>query len=198
MPHRWRCSALAACGFAFAKEEPKTPAQVGRFVRITLPIDGQTFERTRRIVRRAMDQAKKEDARLVLIFEFDVPKGQKNSGRGSEFGAAHDLADFLSSEELNAVRTVAYVPQPIQGHAVLVALGLPGNRHGQRRLDRSGGHRREDDHAHACGAPTRRSPTGGGPCPRPWRWACSTRPSKSCRSRPRWATSSSRPRAWRN
>ena len=28
--------------------------------------------------------------------------------------------------------------------------GLPGNRHGQRRLDRSGGHRREDDHAHAA------------------------------------------------
>ena len=104
------------------RTEPKTPAQVGRFVRITLPINGQTFERTRRIVRRAMDQAKKEDARLVLIFEFEVPKGQKNSGRGSEFGAAHDLADFLSSEELNAVRTVAYVPQSIQGHAVLVAL----------------------------------------------------------------------------
>ena len=59
---------------------------------------------------------------LVLIFEFEVPKGQKNSGRGSEFGAAHDLADFLSSEELNTVRTVAYVPQSIQGHAVLVAL----------------------------------------------------------------------------
>ena len=111
-----------ACGFALAKDEPPGPRQTGRFIHLTLPITGQTYERARRIVRRAMDQAKKDDARLVLVFEFDVPKGQKNFGRGSEFGAAHDLATFLSSEELNAVRTVAYVPQPIQGHAVLVAL----------------------------------------------------------------------------
>jgi membrane-bound ClpP family serine protease len=98
------------------------PRQTGRFVRLTLPITGQTFDRTRRIVRRAIDKAKKEDARLVLVIEFDVPKGQKNVGRGSEFGAAHDLATFLSSEELNAVRTVAYLPKSIQGHAVLVAI----------------------------------------------------------------------------
>jgi membrane-bound serine protease (ClpP class) len=112
----------AACRIALAKDEPKPPSQIGRFVRITLPINGRTYEQTRRIVGRAMEKAKKEDVRLVLIFEFDVPKGQKNFGRGSEFGAAHDLADFLSSEELSAVRTVAYVPQSIQGHAVLVAL----------------------------------------------------------------------------
>ena len=112
----------AAGSHALGNVAAKSPRQVGRFVRITLPITGQTFERTRRIVRRAMDQAKKEDARLTLIFEFEVPKGQKNFGRGSEFGAAHDLANFLSSEELNAVRTVAYLPQSIQGHAVLVAM----------------------------------------------------------------------------
>lgn len=112
----------AACSSVTAKDEPKTPLQVGRFIRITLPINGQTFQRTLRIVRKAMERAKAEDARLVLIFEFDIPKGQKNLGRGSEFGAALELANFLSSEELNAVRTVAYLPQSIQGHAVLVAL----------------------------------------------------------------------------
>jgi membrane-bound ClpP family serine protease len=106
----------------FAKDAEKSPAQIGRFVHIPLPITGQTFDRTRRIVRRAIDRAQKEKARLVLIFEFDVARGQKDAGRNSEFGAAHDLADFLSSEELNSVRTVAYVPQSIQGHAVLVAL----------------------------------------------------------------------------
>jgi membrane-bound ClpP family serine protease len=102
-------------------KEPR-PRQGGCFVRLTLPITGQTFDRTRRIVRRAIDKAKKEDTRLVLVFEFEVPKGQKNFGRGSEFGAAHDLANFLSSEELNAVRTVAYLPQSIEGHAVLAAI----------------------------------------------------------------------------
>lgn len=113
---------MAVCAFASAKDAPKTPQQVGRFIRVQLPITGQTFERTRRIVRRAMDRAKKEDSRLTLVFEFDVSKEQKNFGRGSEFGAAHDLASFLSSEELSGVRTVAYLPQPIQGHAVLVAM----------------------------------------------------------------------------
>ena len=108
-------------GPAWGKDSPP-PRQSGLFVRLTLPVTGQTFERTRRIVRRAIEKVQKEDTRLVLIFEFDVPKGQKNFGRGSEFGAAHDLANFLSSEELNAVRTVAYLPQSIEGHAVLVAI----------------------------------------------------------------------------
>ena len=107
---------------ASAKDEPKATRQIGRFARIALPITGRTQERICKIVDRAMETAKKEDARLVLVFEFDVPKGQKNFGRGSEFGAALSLANFLSSEELNAVRTVAYVPESIQGHAVLVAL----------------------------------------------------------------------------
>lgn len=105
-----------------ARDELKAPRQIGRFIRIALPITGQTFERTRRVVRRAMEKAQKEDARLTLVFEFEIPKGQNNFGRGSDFGAAHDLANFLSSEELNAVRTVAYVPESIQGHAVLAAL----------------------------------------------------------------------------
>jgi len=113
---------VATCGSAAAKDTAKAPPQIGRFIRIPLPITGQTFERTRRTVRRAMEQAKKENARLTLVFEFDVSKEQKNFGRGSEFGAAHDLANFLSSEELSGVRTVGFIPQPIQGHAVLVAM----------------------------------------------------------------------------
>jgi membrane-bound serine protease (ClpP class) len=112
----------ASCVVAFAKDEPRMPPQVGRFIRITLPITGQTLERTRRIVGRALQQAKKAESRLALIFEFEVPKGQKDFGRGSEFGASLELAKFLSSEQLAGVRTVAYLPQPIQGHAVLAAI----------------------------------------------------------------------------
>ncbi len=102
--------------------EKTGPRQIGRFIHIALPIDGQTYKRTRQIVHNAIDKAAKQNARLTLIFQFDVPKGEKNFGRGSEFGAAHDLADFLSGDELNGVRTVAYLPQSIEGHAVLVAI----------------------------------------------------------------------------
>ena len=104
---------------AFAKAEAEAPAQIGRFIHIALPITGDTVKRTTRMVRRAMERAKKDNARLVLVFEFNVPKGQKDFGRGSDFGAAYDLANFLSSEELAGVRTVAYLPNSIEGHAVL-------------------------------------------------------------------------------
>ena len=114
----WSEFALAAA----AKDATKTPPTIGRFIRVPLPINGQTFERTRRMARKAMDRAKKENVRLVLVFEFSPSNGNKDAGRGSEFGAAHDLANFLSSEELNAVRTVAYVPRSLEGHAVLAVL----------------------------------------------------------------------------
>jgi membrane-bound ClpP family serine protease len=115
---------LAACDFAFAKDQPREPPQVGRFLRVPLPITGQTFARIHSQVNQTIDKVREEkkDVRLVLIFEFEPPKGQAGSSRGSEFGAAYDLANFLSSDKLNAVRTVAYVPRPIQGHAVLAAL----------------------------------------------------------------------------
>ena len=96
--------------------------QIGKFIHIDLPITGQAVERITSMVRRAIDQANRNKVRLVLIFEFDVPKGKKVAGSGTAFGAAHDLADFLSSDELNGVRTVAYLPHSIEGHAVLVAI----------------------------------------------------------------------------
>ncbi len=114
--------ACARSSAAPAEEQPKEPKRIAQLVRISLPITGQAFERTRQSVRRGIEKAKREEARLVLIVELKVPKGQKDFGRGSDFGAAYALANFLSSDELNAVRTVAYIPQPIQGHAVLPAL----------------------------------------------------------------------------
>jgi len=96
--------------------------RIGRLVRLALPITGRTLDHVRRFVRRASEQAESEHRRLVLIFEFQVPPHQGDFGRGSEFGDAFDLARFLSSEDLNRFTTVAYLPQTIQGHAVLAAL----------------------------------------------------------------------------
>ncbi|MBN1588259.1 MAG: hypothetical protein JW888_01960 [Pirellulales bacterium] len=73
-------------------------------------------------MRRAMDEAEKNDTRPVLIFQFEVPPGQEDFGRGSQFGASLDVATFLSSDALSGATTVAYIPRSIQGHAVLVAL----------------------------------------------------------------------------
>lgn len=136
-PWHWavplRALGLVSCGLlamlaigpaARAIDTPKTPEtqRVGYSIRITLPIDGQTSKHVQQFVRRAVERARSIGARPVLILEFDVPPGQGQLGRGSEFGAVYSLADFLSSEEMNGVTTVAYLPEPIQGHAVLAAL----------------------------------------------------------------------------
>ena len=109
---------------ALTRVEGKEPAKtaIGRTTRITLPITAETVNRTRQFARRALEQAQTAQQPLVMIFEFEVLPRQAQFGRGSEFGAAYDLADFLSGSELDTARTVAYIPKSIQGHAVLAAM----------------------------------------------------------------------------
>ncbi|MFZ1933930.1 MAG: NfeD family protein [Thermoguttaceae bacterium] len=104
---------------AFARDEPKAPRQIGRFIQVALPISDQTAKHVRQVVGRAIDRAKRDNARLTLVFEFRAPKGQKDAGRGSDFSQSYSLANYLSSDELNGVRTVAYLPNSVEGHAVL-------------------------------------------------------------------------------
>jgi membrane-bound ClpP family serine protease len=94
--------------------------RAGQWIRIALPIDYNTLSSVRQAVRRTLSKA--EEARPVLIFEFSVPPGAAEGGHGTQFGAAYELASFLVSDDLNAANTVAFVPKPIKGHAVLVAL----------------------------------------------------------------------------
>lgn len=94
----------------------------GRLIPVPLPITAATTERVRRAVRKVLEQAQAAHARPAIILEFRVPPGQEEFGRGSEFGPAYELANFLSGDLLNQATTVAYVPRTIQGHAVLVAL----------------------------------------------------------------------------
>ena len=91
-------------------------------VKLHLPIDGQTYRRVQRFVIAAQARATETGRQPVLIFELKVLPDQSEFGRGTEFGAAYDLAKFLSGPKLGNAVTVAYVPQSIQGHAVLVAL----------------------------------------------------------------------------
>jgi len=113
-----------------AQEAPEPGAaeseRFGTSMRLVLPIDARSIDRVKRFVRRTMSeldaQAERPDARPVLLFEFDVPEGAEEYGRGSEFAQAYGVADYLSGPELSGATTVAFVPETIQGHAVLVAL----------------------------------------------------------------------------
>jgi len=113
--------------------DPETPSEepggdlrqrerIGRLMRVRLPITGDTLAPVRRFAQRALDEARTRGARPVLVFEFDVLPDQTEFARTSQFGAARDLAYFLSGEELSGATTVAFLPHSIEGHAVLAAL----------------------------------------------------------------------------
>ena len=96
--------------------------QMGFSIRLTLPIDYPTTNRVKRFVNGAIEKAQAKNVKPFLIFEFHIPAGQENFARNSNFWACSELANFFTSDELNAAKTVAYLPQSIQGHAVLVAM----------------------------------------------------------------------------
>lgn len=103
---------------AAAASRDKTAA--GVLVRLSLPINDNGSSRFIRTVRRALPKLPPADIRPVLIIEFSV--GQSKDGLGSDFHSASRLAEFLIGDELQHVKTVAYIPDTIRGHAVLVAL----------------------------------------------------------------------------
>lgn len=100
------------------------PLNIGRTVRISLPLTGNDDGLYQAIVQRAVDKLTADpnatvDRRPLLILELSPRDGD---GRGSKFESCLGLARFLTSGELNRVRTVAFVPRTVRGHAVLVAM----------------------------------------------------------------------------
>ncbi len=95
-----------------------TPAQ---FFPVVEPITSETIARIRAQTRQLVDSSASAEAgkRPILVFEF-LP-GDKAPGT-SEFGVSHDLANLISRELAGAKLTVAYIPQPLRGYAVLPAV----------------------------------------------------------------------------
>ncbi|MCG8586224.1 MAG: hypothetical protein MI757_16070, partial [Pirellulales bacterium] len=94
--------------------------RAGRLVRIPVPITGRVQKQVEDSIRRVVAALPESEERPVLVLEFWP--GQTEFGAGSEFGAAYELASFLTSNDLSRVKTIAYVPKSIKGHAVLPVL----------------------------------------------------------------------------
>ena len=58
--------------------------------------------------------------RGVLVLQFDA--SDEEGALASDFGRSLELARFLSDGRLAGIKTVAFLPKGVQGHAVLVAL----------------------------------------------------------------------------
>ena len=103
--------------------------KTGTLIKIQLPLTGNSDSRVRDEIRRYLKKlssqadrkeggAKPTETTIVL----ELSPGQSEFGRGTEYGRAYDLANFLSSSELDGVTTVAYIPRTIKGHGVLLAM----------------------------------------------------------------------------
>ncbi|MCA9213099.1 MAG: hypothetical protein KDB27_08545 [Planctomycetales bacterium] len=91
---------------------------VGRLVRINLPIVDSDDTNAKRTIDRIVDSLPQGESRPTLVLEFRAERGQ--SSAGSEFERCLSLANYLS--RLTTVRTVAFVPETLVGHAVLPVL----------------------------------------------------------------------------
>lgn len=89
-------------------------------VRVPLPIGGTVDEQVRRQIDRFLNSNNAGDNRPVLVLEFST--SGDNSGDGSQFERSFALARFLTSHHTKGMRTVAYLPQSLRGHAVLPAI----------------------------------------------------------------------------
>ncbi len=92
----------------------------GRRIRLTLPIRDSADRVVKRMVQQILDEQPVGVERPVIVFEFWSP--EENGASTSEFERSLSLARYLTSANLERVRTVAYIPERATGHAVLVAL----------------------------------------------------------------------------
>lgn len=92
----------------------------GRLVRIPLPIRGSVDTQVRRMLDQILSEIPPDGPRPTVVLEFWPPGDE--SGGSSAFGRSLDLARYLASGRTSGIRTVAWIPKTIQGHAVLVAL----------------------------------------------------------------------------
>lgn len=106
------------------------PVRVGYVVDVLLPLVGDRDELVKRQVRRIADANRDATQRPVVVLRFavdpianvDVAAEDGLGTRGSQFERCLSLARFLTSPEAARVRLVAYLPETVEGHAVLPVL----------------------------------------------------------------------------
>lgn len=121
------CLGLGACAALQAEEAeqplPEAPAKQPPavfLVQLPLPLVGVSDEQFEARVNGILEELPQEGPRPVLVIEF-VSQAD-DAARTSRFERALLIARYLTSEHLARVRTVAWLPQSVTGHAVLPVL----------------------------------------------------------------------------
>ena len=89
-------------------------------VAVRLPITGTRDTQVEAAILRQLDRLKGGSERGLLVLRFDPP--EDGSSGGSDFGRSLELARFLCDSRLAGIKTVAFLPAGVTGHAVLAAL----------------------------------------------------------------------------
>jgi len=101
-------------------QQPVAGQRKGFLVVVHVPIADGASRRVQRAVDRWLSIQPEDAGRPVVVCEFQpAPKGEVSPG---SFGAAFDLATFLTSPSMSRLQTVAYVPGVVTGHAVLAVM----------------------------------------------------------------------------
>ena len=105
-----------------ASSEPTQRVEVSTVsVAVRLPITGGRDNAIRAAILRQLDRLQSPSGRRgQLVLQFDATSDEYASD--SDFGRSLELARFLTNSQMANVKTIAYLPDGAQGHAVLVAL----------------------------------------------------------------------------
>ncbi|MEC7502404.1 MAG: hypothetical protein VX970_11780, partial [Planctomycetota bacterium] len=106
--------------------DAETNPSSGQLIRVPIPITGNVerrlIARLRNIVDRLQSDQAAQSREHIIVLEFDANRSGASYGEGSEFEDCLKLARFLTSPSLKGIKTVAFLPQPIKGHALLVVM----------------------------------------------------------------------------
>lgn len=106
-----------------AEEEGKPPAPQAVVIPVTLPINGAVTQQVKRVIDQAIESIPAGENRPALILQFGAPGAKPaENADASELEPSYGLARYLIDPKLRGVRTIAYVPESLRGHAVLPVL----------------------------------------------------------------------------
>lgn len=111
-----------------AAEPARANERLGFLVDVNLPIVGERDETVRRQIGQIANANANATRRPVVVLRFiaSTVGGDADNGgmrtRGSQFERCLSLARFLTSADASRVRLIAYLPESVEGHAVLPVL----------------------------------------------------------------------------
>ena len=104
-------------GIACAQDEPasKTPLKpIGQFLTVTSPLNDQMVSELTNLATELQAQATRENREAILVLEIEPGT--------SGLGHVSDAVRFLTSSDVSRVRTIAWLPRPVDGTRAILAL----------------------------------------------------------------------------